>query len=98
MVRHEASPDPIASAAALGRAIHGLRRDRGETGEQFGALIGLSKGKVSELERGLYAPSVSVALKIEELSRGGIDAADLCADVRAARHGLTEAAPDQAEA
>ena len=74
---------------SLARAIHALRTDRNETGEQFGALIGLSKGKVSELERGLFTPSVAVALRIEAVSNGTIDASDLSADVRAAREAIT---------
>lgn len=68
--------------------VRALRRERGETGEQFGAAIGLSKSKVSELEAGKYPPSVGVALEIEALSGGRIDAAALCEDVRKARHGL----------
>lgn len=40
------------------------------------------------LETGSYSPSLQVALRIEQLSGGAIDAAELCEDVRLARHGL----------
>ncbi len=70
--------------------VRALRTNRGETCEQFGALIGLSKGKVSELEAGKYLPSVRVAVIIEQISGGAIDAAELCKDVRLARHGAED--------
>jgi hypothetical protein len=70
-------------AAAL--TIADLRREMGLSLAEFGALIGLaSKGNVSLIERG--APcSLTVALAIEKLSGGRIDAAHLSADVAAAR-------------
>lgn len=79
------SPGTIPSA---NRAVAALRASLGETGEQFGQRIGLSKSKVSELENGRFRPSAKVAVTLEELSGGQIDAADLCDDVRVARHGL----------
>lgn len=82
-----ALPSPICAA------IRALRFERQETGAQFGEAIGLSKSRVSLLETGSYSPSVAVALRIEQLSGGRIDAAELCEDVRLARHGL----PDSAE-
>lgn len=52
----------------------------------FAELLGLnSKGHVSQIERGETCCSVSVALKIEELSRGRILADDLNSDVRLVR-------------
>lgn len=75
--------------------IAALRASLGDTGEQFGARIGLSKSRVSELETGKYACSVRVAIAIEDLSGGRIDAASLCDDVRLAR--LATAAPPLAE-
>jgi len=77
--------DPVAAGAA----VRALRKERGETGEEFGKVIGLSKGKVSELESGKYEPSLPVALEIERLSiRDGIariDAGTLCEAVARAR-------------
>ena len=73
--------------------IAALRRERGETLEVFGAAIGvISRGRMSELERGLRAPTLAQALAIEELSEGRIDAAALNDDVRLARHGAENAA------
>ena len=72
--------------------IRELRVRLGLTGEQFGEKVGLSKGKVSELERGIFVPGVRVAVAIEQLSGGEIDAADLSEDVRLAR-----SAPQAAE-
>jgi transcriptional regulator with XRE-family HTH domain len=54
----------------------------------FAEAIGLSKGKVSEMERDLFVPGVKVALVIEALSGGAIDAGELNGDVKAARHGV----------
>jgi transcriptional regulator with XRE-family HTH domain len=73
-----------------------LRRARGETLEQFGALIGkVSKGVMSELERGLRLFTPEQALAVEQLSREieghAIDAADLNEVVALARHGLEAA-------
>ena len=70
---------------SVSEAVRQLRKARNETGEQFGAIIGLSKGKVSQLESGTYRPSVAVALEIERLSEGSINAGDLNEDVRMAR-------------
>lgn len=53
--------------------------------EAFAAELGLSsKGQVSEIERGAR-PSVRVALEIERLSEGAIDAATLNPDVARVR-------------
>lgn len=77
--------------AEVAAQVRELRRERGESGEEFGAVIGLSKGKVSELECGKFRPNVACALLIEALSMQDgtprIDAADLNDDVRASRHG-----------
>jgi DNA-binding XRE family transcriptional regulator len=87
---HEQSCGALAlegdTAFALVRA---LRREMGLTGEAFGQMIGLSKGKVSELETGSYRCSAKVALAIEALSvvdgAARIDAGALCEDVKLAR-------------
>ena len=69
--------------------IAALRRARNETLEVFGAAIGMaSKGKVSELERGLRTATPEQALAIEALSGGKIDAGHLNELVRLARHGV----------
>jgi transcriptional regulator with XRE-family HTH domain len=65
--------------------IAGLRAELGLSLEAFGAKIGLaSKGNVSILERG-GACSLPVALVLETLSGGRLDAARLNDDVAAAR-------------
>lgn len=77
-----------------GAAIAALRAELGLTQLEFGALIGVdNKTSVSLIERGRVKPSIRVALAIEELSAGRIDAADLCDDVRIARRGLDNHAP-----
>lgn len=68
--------------------IADLRSELGLSLEAFAAQIGLqSRGRMSVIERENRC-SLAVALKIEDLSRGRIDAADLSDEVRAARHGL----------
>jgi len=74
-----------ADACAEKLTIPALRAELGLSLEAFGALIGLaSKGNVSILERGGPC-SLAVALAIEKLSAGRIDAADLNSDVALAR-------------
>lgn len=69
--------------------IGDLRAELGMTLTQFGAAIGLSsKGQVSQVEHGKFPCSLSVALEIERLSGGRIDAARLNDDVRRAREGV----------
>lgn len=66
--------------------IAALRAELGLSLEDFGKRIGLSsKGNVSLIERGHMPPSLPVALAIEEISGGRIDAAEINEDVRAAR-------------
>lgn len=73
--------------------IAALRQARGETLEVFGAAIGVaSKGRTSEIERGIRAPTPEQALAIERLSGGDIDAGELNEVVRLARHGLPDTA------
>ena len=79
-------PDLIVAAPA---PIAALRRNLGLTQLEFGARIGLgNKASVSLLERGLIPCSLRIALAIEALSAGRIDAASLSDDVRMSRHGL----------
>ena len=65
-----------------------LRAEMGVSQEEFAALIGLSsKGNVSIIERENRC-GLRVALKIEQLSDGRVDAATLNDEVRLSRHGL----------
>jgi transcriptional regulator with XRE-family HTH domain len=74
----------ISSPSEFG--IADLRRERGETLEQFARAVGIaSKGRMSEIEKGQAPVSLAVALAIEALSAGRIDAAALCPAVAAAR-------------
>lgn len=76
-----------------------LRKERGETLEEFGAIVGISsKGHMSVIERGERPCTVAVALKVEELSGGRIDAGAICDDVRASRAAVQHAALDSAAA
>lgn len=69
-------------------SISALREELGMTQIEFGERIGLSnKASVSLIERGLAPISLRVAVAIEELSGGRIDAAGLNEDVRLSRHG-----------
>lgn len=78
--------------------ISELRAEMGLTLEDFAGKIGLSsKGHASEVER-TQRCSLRVALAVEELSGGRIDAAGLNEEVRLARtavHALTDTAAEQ---
>lgn len=70
----------------------------GVSQEEFAALIGLSsKGNVSIIERENRC-GLRVALKIEQLSDGRVDAASLNDEVRLSRHGLDHVPTDTSEA
>ncbi len=72
--------------------IEGLRIELGLTQEQFARRIGLSnKGSVSVIERG-GPVSLPVALALETLSGGRIDAALLNTDVAMARNAIMHGA------
>ena len=72
--------------------IADFRSELGLSLESFAAQLGLqSRGRMSVIERENRC-SLEVALKIEELSGGRVDAASLNSDVRAARHGLSDTA------
>lgn len=67
--------------------IADLRAEMALSLEEFAARIGLaSRGRMSVIEREGRC-SLEVALRIEKLSGGRIDAANLSDDVRAARAG-----------
>lgn len=96
----EATPDitePLdVAASSIGARIREWRAAQDLTLSDFAQAIGMSKGKVSEMERGLFAPGVTAALEIERLSGGVIDAGALNEDVKASRHavlGSAAAAP-----
>ena len=71
--------------------IKDLRRELDLSLDEFARRVGLtSKSRVSEMENSGTC-SLPVALAIERLSEGRIDAATLNADVAAARRGVSEA-------
>lgn len=68
--------------------IASFRKELGMTLEQFAVAVGISsKGRASEMERSGKC-SLPVALAIERLSQGRINAAALNADIAAARRGI----------
>jgi hypothetical protein len=76
----------VASRPLPHEQIMALRGARAETLEAFGKLVGVgSKGRMSEIERGVQTPTPEQALAIEELSGGTIDASALNPIVAKAR-------------
>lgn len=76
--------------------IADLRKELDLSLEAFGARVGIaSRGRMSVIERENQC-SLAVALAIEELSEGRIDAAGLNDDVRRAREALPAAEQDAA--
>ena len=78
------------AASTIGAKIREWRTGRDLSLSEFADALGVAKGKVSEMERDLFRPGVKVALAIEALSEGRIDAGDLNDDVRAARHAIRD--------
>lgn len=75
----------MTQALSIPDRIKALRETLGLSGDEFARRIGLSsRSRVSEIERGSPI-SLNVALAIEALSGGEIDAGEMCADVAAAR-------------
>ena len=74
--------------------ILALRRGLGLTLAEMGERCGISKSQMHEVERTGRA-SLPVALAIEQLSAGAIDAGDLNEDVKAARHSILAAADQE---
>ena len=73
--------------------IADLRTELGLSLEAFAAKVGIqSRGRMSVIERENRC-ALRVALAIERLSDGRVDAAGLCEEVRAARHGMASIAP-----
>jgi DNA-binding XRE family transcriptional regulator len=86
------------SSPAPALTVAGLRAELGLTLAEMGERVGLSKSQMHDVEKSDRA-SLRVALEIERLSGGRIDAADLNEDVRASRNavGLSHAALDATE-
>lgn len=76
------------AASPIGQKVRDWRVSADMSGAALALALGISRGKVSELEKGTFLPGAKVALRLEELSGGLIDASALNDDVRAARHGL----------
>lgn len=74
----------------IGEQLRRWRTDAAMSGAALAQALGISRGKVSEMESGQFLPGVKVALAIEALSGGRIDAGDLNEDVRAARHAVLD--------
>lgn len=71
----------------IGEQVRQWRTGAEMSGAALALALGISRGKLSDLENGKFVPGVKVALRLEKLSAGRIDAAALNDDVRAARHG-----------
>lgn len=88
MIEHDAI-GTSGSVAAL--SVADLRGELGLTLAEMGERVGLSKSQMHEVERTNRA-SLRVALAIEALAAGRIDAGSLSEDVRLSRHGLGDSA------
>lgn len=78
--------EPATATAPIVLTIAALRTELGLTLQELGERIELSKSQMHEVEQSNRA-SVRVAVAIEDLSGGRIDAAGLNEDVRLSRHG-----------
>ena len=77
-----------------GLTIRNLRIELGLTLEAFARLVGVSgRGQMSDIERGREGCAVRVALAIEEVSGGRIDAAQLNSVVAVARGAKSDEIP-----
>jgi transcriptional regulator with XRE-family HTH domain len=80
-------------------SIRELRDELGLSLADFAKATGIaSKGRMSEIERGTILPPLHVALAIERLSGGRINAATLNDDVKAARAMTNADAPTKQDA
>lgn len=79
--------------ASVGRplSIAELRNELGLSLAEMGARIGVSKSQMHDIER-RNAATLRVALALETMAPGRIDAAAICEDVRLARHGAGDSA------
>ena len=71
--RHRTLPDPL--AAQVGARVRDLRKERGYTFDAWVETVGLGRGYVSELERGLVVPTITTLARIAEPL--GVTIADL---------------------
>lgn len=83
----------IADSPAPDFSIAQFRAELGLTLAEMGERVGLSKSQMHDVEKSGRA-SLTVALEIERLSGGRIDASDLNDGVRASRHGLEVRTPE----
>lgn len=60
--RHRTKPDPL--AAQIGQRIKQLRAERDFSFDAFVEEIGMGRGYVSELERGLVVPTVTALARV----------------------------------
>jgi DNA-binding XRE family transcriptional regulator len=70
-------------------SIAELRTELGLSLAEMGARVGLSKSQMHDIER-RNAATLRVALALEALAPGRIDAAAICEEVKLARHGLAD--------
>ncbi len=84
---HRTKADP--AAARVGLAVRRLRQAAGFTFDAFVEEVGLGRGYISELERGLVVPSLTALRRLAEVL--GVTAADLVLGT-SAREQLFEAA------
>jgi transcriptional regulator with XRE-family HTH domain len=72
---------------ALGSILSRLRRQQGLTGQQLGALVGMSQAKVSKIENGVTTPSPH---DVERLARALAAPDDLVAELVDRANGLRD--------
>jgi transcriptional regulator with XRE-family HTH domain len=65
--------------------VKDFRLSLGMTQVAFAQLLGCTSVYLSLIERGHRQPSVDLALEIERLSRGAVDAAQICRQVARVR-------------
>ena len=58
---------------AIGQRIKQVRRDRGMTQERLAEALSVSVGYISQIERGDYSPSVTLALKLAKICRVSVE-------------------------
>ena len=72
-------------------SIAELRTELGLSLAEMGARVGLSKSQMHDIER-RNAATLRVAIALENLAPGRIDAAAICEEVKLARHGTGDSA------
>ncbi len=63
--KHRTTPDPL--AAKIGARIRELRQESSITFDAFVEELGAGRGYVSELERGLVIPSVTILARVADI-------------------------------